>query len=410
MLTVVAVITLIAWAIQMVRSRFLNPASYVAAAVIFYGLLPSLIIYSGVVEPQTLVYQRYFAIFRDVGPAVLLEVVAVWACIGGGALHTLVRGSNRVRGDSASPVVLPGISFLNVAYVGYIALAATLFAVNLPKYGLNKAVVIASAPLHYQFLAVSICIFATLLLIKTRLQWQLFAACGVVFLGYCLITDERDFVLYGIVGVVALTTTRQLKIDPWLIGCGVTLLLALNVILGSARAESDFLAEFASGSVSLIDFLVTSSPLFTYSNGGSTFIESIARAFGFGGGTQSLSDQFVGIVSEGGGSGYGFSLVAESYLNGGMLTVVLFLAGGCVVLNTLRYRLDTSITARFYYVLLLVLAVNAIRNDSQGLVSGLLFGSVFYGLLRLGSALLAKDEDNRPASDTSTRESIDAPR
>lgn len=333
--------------------------------------------------------QVYFGtVLAEVPAAAVGFAVAV---AGMCAADLLMR--QRATFDRAAPRTLTRIYVvLPIVYLVLALYGAAVLAMSAPALlaaGTKTSAIAIAGPFHYQYLLLQLAVVSTFHISRqTRLQTVLWNANFAVYLTYCLVTSERDFLFV----VAALLVHREI-VNNQTRGWRIIVLAVAGLLLGSwlfayrASTETDLAAVLNQGSVLFVDSYVHSwVPQTMPFELGGTYLSSALGALPLlGVESTPLSQWLQSTYAPGGTSGYGFSMTGEAYFNFGYLGVfaVMLLAG-----LAQRYainRADRSDWWGYAGIYLTIVWLYAIRGDSTQVFSSLTYGALFFVLLRLAS-------------------------
>lgn len=253
--------------------------------------------------------------------------------------------------------------------------------------GGSKREKISVMPGHYTVLLLQACLlagyFATYSSVKLR---RLYYANALVYLIYCLLTSERDFLLLILSISVhrLLLSGRVISARTMLAGAA---LIAFGAFLFTLRSHQAFAATAVlnQGSLLFVDTyvisLVPTTVPFAY---GATYLSSFHNVLPFGigsNGNPTLSQWLVNTYAPGSSTGYGFSLSAEAYLNFGLLAVPVVYGLIAAVQRVLVNRTDRSLGGSYASIFFLFYFLYAVRGESVQLLKAAVYAAVVFAVL-----------------------------
>lgn len=227
----------------------------------------------------------------------------------------------------------------------------------------------------------------------SKLYWTNFA----VYLIYCVVIGERDFIfpLFSIFIIKSIVETKKhaaLK----LIGGGAALAgLATAIFFLRDTTQESFnpiAAILSQGSILFVNTYVLKifegGRAFFYGETYWNSLLNLAPSWIYQTDYNNL-DWFKNQYAAASDSGYGFALDAEGYMNFGLIGVCasFFLIG--LFLKILIANFHKSEFARYMTLFSVGFIMYALRNDSLALFKGLLYGAIIYLALNTGSYILA---------------------
>ncbi|MEV4489508.1 O-antigen polysaccharide polymerase Wzy [Micromonospora coxensis] len=364
--------------VLLARSGSRDGLGYLILYVAFFGLGPAV--------NHVLGSEIYGGIVPDKIPQATLGVALAIAgmFVVGLVLPARRAAADRARLTDSSPPPLLTLAFWVLA--GY---AVALLALRGPAMlsGDKLLRIDVAGPWHYPYLLLQIFACSTYFMAVTsrsgRIAYWANFAC---YTAYCLATNERDFIYVAF----ALLLHRQLfRTRGVTLRVGVTGALCLlgAAYLTSVRSGQQLGVQQAlnEGSVLTVDTTVMSLvPFVVPHTHGATFWHSVtALVPGLDGVPPALADWFVGHVAAGSGSGYGFTLTGEAYLNFGMVGIPILFGLLAAAARLLMNRVDRGHFTAYLSMLFVVSLMYNIRGESRALLATLVYGLIFYGLLQL---------------------------
>jgi hypothetical protein len=274
---------------------------------------------------------------------------------------------------------------------------------------------------HYQYLLLEIFAMALYgLARRTRFTHTVFWVNAGLYVAYCLVTSERDFIFVGFALLIQWQLLSRGARSGRLILAGIA-----GVVLASVLATLRENLEFSvtqtlnMGSIPFVDTFVMAlveggEPL----RHGSTYLDAVVGMLPTRSPDQVPLDQWlVSLYAPGSSGGYGFSLSGEAYLNFGLvgIPVVFFLVG--LGLRAVVNRCDRSDFSAYLTVVVFFAVLSALRGDSAQLLTTVAYGVLFFALVHTVSSRVENDEGeadpgppgpgNRPARVDGRRRSPD---
>ncbi|HET7475465.1 MAG TPA: O-antigen polysaccharide polymerase Wzy [Dermatophilaceae bacterium] len=238
---------------------------------------------------------------------------------------------------------------------------------------------------HYVYLLAELAaVSAFFMLRRDRLGYQLWIANACVYVAYCLITFERDFlfVFFSVFLHYQLFSRKHSK--PGRLVLAGLASAAVATVLFAQRGDSEVSVAglLNQGSVLFVDtFVMSLVPVQLAFASGTTYVSalaSVAPSWLYDSKHVGLSEWLVGIYAPGSPSGYGFSLTGEAYLNFGYYGIFgAFLVLG-LVLGGLSRRFARSDWASYASVYYATIFMYAIRGDSEQVLKSMLYGGLFF--------------------------------
>lgn len=262
----------------------------------------------------------------------------------------------------------------------------------------NKLVLIGLAgPGHRIFLLIEICAVSTYFLsTRTRLLRCLWSLNAVVYVAYCLVSAERDFifVLFSVfLHRQILVSGRGLSRSVVVVGLGS--IIAASLLFARRAGEAlDLAGVLNQGSLLFVDtFVIGWVPRHVDYAYGETYVQAIATlppSWIHRSDIPSLSEWLVSLYAPGSSGGYGFSLSAEAYLNFGLVGIYpVFLLLG-LTQRAIVNRFGRSEWCTFFSVFMLAAVLYAIRGDSSQLIKLMIYGAVFFAAIYMTSSRSAR--------------------
>ncbi|WP_439902415.1 O-antigen polysaccharide polymerase Wzy [Microbacterium azadirachtae] len=380
-----------------VRRHSVSPLLFPTLYFIYFSGGPAMVYYSG--------GEIYVGTVTEYIPAVLRGfaiALAGWAAAD--FLFTILRlNQTETSALARSQRALPQWRSwtFNLALVALAAYGAIVGVRVMIGTGLifNKDVAISVAgSFHYTYM-----LWASLVLCWTLSGWRsgrgvraLILIAWVVFLFYCLVTGERDFILIAYVLSVHLFLWRGRRRTAFLLALGGILAIFLGSAIFAGRSGKAFTLESVlnQGSTLFVDTFVYRLVDSGESHPVDTWISALVHQYPtvYGPLSQWFSAEFLGTQSRGGA--YGFSMTAEGYLNGGYVGIfVLYFILGFVQLWAFN-RAWRSASWLALSVSIMYLSIYSIRGELYALVSACFQAVVVAIIFRLGRGRIATVDDD----------------
>jgi hypothetical protein len=253
---------------------------------------------------------------------------------------------------------------------------------------------------------------------RTRAGRTAYIANLIIYVAYCLITTERDFIFV----LFSLALHRQLFhtvriLRAAALGGGLLLFATLLFAIrsGGTVGTTEILNQ---GSLLFVDtFIMELAPLgvpFLY---GASYLGALGGLVpGLGGMSQSLSGWLVDTYAPGSGSGYGFSLTGEAYLNFGMAGIPIMFALFTALHRLLVNRVDRSQLWGYMSILYTTAWMYAFRGESLAFLKTVVVGLILYLAVQTAWSKSSKKEGSSapgrrlgtPIHTNTGRSSVDA--
>ena len=376
----------------LLRSGRRDVLVYIAAYSAFFGLGPSINFALG--------EEIYFGIVTEyIDTASLGLLLAFLSMLVVGVFIPIRRGAlDRTRIDHPENR-LPLLAPLLLALALY---AAVILLWRGPAMlAGNKLDRIALAgPWHYEFLLLETLACSLYFAARsTRLGTLAYAVNMACYIGYCLMTNERDFIfaLFSILLHGQLFSRRAMSLRLGLVGAagivGATWLASIR----SAGAGTGVTRALNEGTLAFTDtyvmYLVPRHIPFEY---GGTYWDAVVAVLPIGP-QYALAQWLVDIYSPGYPGGWGFSLTAEAYLNFGLIGIPVVFG---LLTAMQRFLVNRADRGHFWLYASIVFTVHWMynfRGESFALVKTLVYAAVLYGVLYLSGKV------RRPAPVRRTR-------
>lgn len=359
-----------------VRSKGRDLLVYVMAFYLYFAFGPiinrllGLDIYRGILEEQ-------------IGPAVAIMTLAL--C---GMLTVAVLVPPRFPSTGHDFTAGRKYPLLTLFIVALSAYALTMLVLVGPStMGLDKHGVIATIgpQLHYSYLTLQFYAVAAYLLVDRQSATHVaYWANVLLFVGYCMMTGERDFIFAVgavIVGRFAAGRSR-ISARHVILAAGAVWIATTMFAQRMSDTTVDLGVVLNQGSILFIDSSVASLvPDYVPFMGGWSYLNSafaLLPSFIYDNQFY-LLDWFVQQFAPGSRSGYGFSLSAEAYLNFGYLGVPIVFASIALIHRWVTNRMDRHPILAAVAVLYTGWLLYAFRGDSLQLFKGVAYGIVVLG-------------------------------
>ncbi|MET0237946.1 MAG: O-antigen polysaccharide polymerase Wzy [Kibdelosporangium sp.] len=257
---------------------------------------------------------------------------------------------------------------------------------------------------HYPYLLMETFALALYVIAqRTRFTRNLYLANAAVYLVYCLVTTERDFIFVGFALLIQRQLFRRGVRSGRLILFGtVSVVLASGLATVRENLEFGVTQTLNQGSVLFVDSFVMNAVPGTYPYRlGQTYLDAVTSVLQLSWSDRlPLDEWLVSLYTPGWTGGYGFSLTAEAYLNFGMLGIPVVFALIGLGVRSLVNRCDQSDLAAYLTVLAIAGLLNALRGDSAQLLKIVVYGTVFFAVLHVVSSATETRHLRRAASKT----------
>ena len=273
--------------------------------------------------------------------------------------------------------------FLNFVTLSFVAINLSIV------WGGQKGALIARYPIyllwHYNFLLFWNFFLAFMLALNYWERNQLFFANVSGYVLYCLLTNERDFLLVLLAVLAFRNNKKKLPLSVLLL---VTIaMIGLFLLLFSLRFSEDSSRSLLDlylgqgGNLHIITNLMVWRDSWLELYYGSTYIQSIFNlvpSFVYREGIP-LTEWFVQEFAPDSKSGYGFTLEGEAYLNFGILGVPFFFyLYGKMLMLIYASKLRGSLLGNYMYYFCFIFVVYTLRGDSLMLFKGLSYALGFF--------------------------------
>lgn len=391
--TLISIYTLLALALvvlKLAKSRSSDPIGYILLFYFFFGFGP--------VVNYLFDLPIYFGIVTENIPQASLIMLTGMASFGlphifGKDPELKIPEHTKERHNwEALKIAL----FLSCAY------GALKIALMLPMRfaGSSKIAMInvALPQLHYVYLLLQMYFCAFYFSVEERKGLKKYYWANVaVYVLYCLVVTERDFIFPVISILIMRALTKGKKIPLWKMaaaGGSLALFGTLIFFLRDKHQESTGIiaATLSQGSILFINTFV----LKVFQNGheffyGETFLNSVANllpSWVYKTDYNNLA-WFKNLYAAASDSGYGFALDAEGYINFGLPGVVLVFGFIALYWKILLSKFSQSEFYRYLSLFSVGFVMYSIRNDSLALIKGILYAVIIYLAINTGSYLLS---------------------
>ncbi|MGB2569150.1 O-antigen polysaccharide polymerase Wzy [Micromonospora citrea] len=283
--------------------------------------------------------------------------------------------------------------FLFLALAGY-ALVVIISRGTAGFSGSKLERIQQSGPWHYDFLLAQIlCCALYFTATMTRFgkvtYWINFAC----YVTYCLLTEERDFIFVAFSILLHVHLFRHRPMSVRLLAAGSAGAIGAVVLAGlrgnPLAVEGDLISRLLNeGSTLFPDtFVMAAVPDVTPFAYGETYMRSLASLVP-GAPSHSLGVWLVEEYNAGSASGYGFSLVAEAYLNFGFVGIPVLFALLTVVQRRLISVVDRGHCYAYASVLFTVTWMYNFRGESLAFLKTALYGAILFAVVWLFSTAI----------------------
>jgi oligosaccharide repeat unit polymerase len=376
----------------LLRSGRRDVLVYVTAYCAFFGLGPSINFALG--------KEIYFGIVTEyIGAASFGLLLACLSMLVVGVLIPIRRDAlDRARIDHPESR-LPLLAPLLLALALY-AMAILLWHGPAMLAGNKLDRIALAGPWHYKFLLIETLACSLYFAARsTRLGTFAYAVNLACYVGYCLATNERDFIftLFSILLHGQLFSRRAMSLRLSLIGAagivGATWLASVR----SAGAGMGITRALNEGTLAFTDtyvmYLVPRQVPFEY---GATYWDAVVAVLPIGP-QYALAQWLVDTYLPGYSGGWGFSLTAEAYLNFGLIGIPIVFGLLTAMQRFLVNRADRSNFWLYASIVFTVHWMYNFRGESFALVKTLVYAVLLYGVLYLSGKV------RRPAPVRRTR-------
>ncbi|RKR91334.1 O-antigen polysaccharide polymerase Wzy-like protein [Micromonospora pisi] len=366
----------------LLRSGRRDVLPYLAGYFAFFGLGPAV--------NYALGRDIYYGIVTDrIGAASFGLLLGLLGMLLVGVLLPVRRGAlDRTRLDDAAHP-LPLVAPLLLGLAGY-ALAIMVWHGPAMLAGNKLDRITLAGPWHYDYLLLQTMACSLYFAARsTRLGTIAYATNIACYVGYCLVTNERDFLfaLFAVLLHVQIFRRRAMSLRLALIGgTGIVVATYLASIRspGVGEGTTRLLNE---GTVTFPDtYVMNLVPDQMPHRYGETYWDALLGVLPIGQ-QYALAQWLVDLYAPGSPGGYGFSLAAEAYLNFGMAGIPLVFVALTVVQRLLARRVDQGDFYLYASMLFTITWMYNFRGESFALVKTLVYGAVLYGGLHLSGTL-----------------------
>jgi hypothetical protein len=284
----------------------------------------------------------------------------------------------------------PAVTVLHFVLSGYVIYQFISFGGALTGLGKGEKVA-AAGPYHYDYLLIAMLASAFFFIsMRTKLGRSLFWIHLATYIAYCLLTNERDFIFVFISLFLHFRLFRE-KASMWapLLAGGGLLAVATYLFASRAGESTDIAQALNQGSLLFVDsYIVERYPDLLQFRWGETYLNAIASIAPswLVTPTPSLADELVLSYAPGSGSGYGFSLTAEAYMNFGLAGVLVVFFGLAVAQQFLVNRCDHSLFWAYASIAFTIAWMYAIRGESLHLAKICFDAVLLYGVVSVTSS------------------------
>lgn len=308
-----------------------------------------------------------------------------------------------------------GYDILPLVFVVLIVYACWILATAYPMLlsGNKNEQIAAAGPGHYVYLLIAQSAVSLYFVARrtTFVHWLWAINLGVYVL-YCLLTSERDF-LFALFALVIhrdlLANKRRTIALPGLAVGGV--IVGSLLFAGRANEQLDIAGVFNQGSILFVDtFLMQEIPAHIPFEWGATYGQAFVGLLPhwlIDTGRLPLDQWLVNLYAPSSGSGYGFSLTAEAYMNFGLVGIPVMTFLLALAHRWLVNRADCGNWYAFFSVYSTMVWMFAMRGDFSQIVKSLLYGMLFFGAVYVISTKRRPNATNpeldRPATTVHTK-------
>ncbi len=312
---------------------------------------------------------------------------------------------------------MPALGFILVVFIGYTVYV--LLDVGPDVWGQEKGQRIALGPgFHYQYLLLQMFIISLYFHVKQlKGIWPLYIINFVLYVAYCLIFAERDFI-FLIISLVLhgnlLKNTKVNRKQDLVYMALVPLLIVVAILIAGLRrggmGDSVFADAFNEGSIlfivtTILEWIDKGVVGFAY---GQTYLNSLLNLLpGMFVSHRNelffLSSWFANRYAPGGSAYYGFSLGAEAYLNFGYWGIPMMFTLFTLLQRWSLNRIGTHPFYLYFSVFFVSFSMYSLRNDSLALISGMFYASLFFFGVYFLSELIAPRRRRRVRIDPPVR-------
>ncbi|MEV2241600.1 O-antigen polysaccharide polymerase Wzy [Micromonospora sp. NPDC049891] len=370
-------------AVLIVKSGRRDILPYLAAYFAFFGFGPIVnfalgnSIYSGAVRSEIGM--------AAVGGLLALSgmlVVGLWVRVRRTALDR-----SKISGEGRRYHLLP---FMFLGLAGYTTIAILQYGL-LGFSGDKIQRIQQSGPWHYQLLLVQmLCCSFYFAAVATRFGKVSYWANFSCYVAYCLLTNERDFIFVVFSILLHVQLFRPRPMSARMIAAGAAAIVGA-VFLASYRdrplsSEGGAISQALNeGSTIFPDtFIMAAVPGTIPFAHGETYLRSAIMLLP-GVPSDSLSAWLVEQYSADSASGYGFSLVAEAYLNFGMVGIPIVFALLALLQRYLVRRVDRGHFFAYASIVLTITWMYNFRGESLAVLKTAMYALLLYGVVHLFS-------------------------
>jgi hypothetical protein len=265
----------------------------------------------------------------------------------------------------------------------------------------NQKIELLGASMHYGYLLIQFCLLSFYFLARnSSLTYRLYSINFLLYVVYCLLFEERDFILILVSIIIHRLTVGELRLNWKLVVFAVSLIYGATYVFVSRQGGERVVVEDVLNQGSLL-FVNTTilhwkdvyAVPFEY---GSTYAHSLLNLLPswIYQSEFSLPQWFRSIYAPGGDSGYGFSADAEAYLNFGYLGVFFVFAALALVQRGLCIRFDRHPFFAYMSVYFTAWLMYALRNDSVALVRGAFVASIVFAIVYFSPTVVLRSRAN----------------
>jgi hypothetical protein len=251
----------------------------------------------------------------------------------------------------------------------------------------SKSATVASSAgdFHYQFLLAQLIVMCTFRAIRPGLSRAMFAANATCYVAYCLCFGERDFLIVGIAVLAFAACRSRAEISSGRFLTIAVVVLTASTAIATIRGGDPFedTTPVASRFLNEGSLLFVNSVVLEWNALEGTRLEGSSYALAIrnviwpanNAKADGLLEWFKARYAPGSGSGYGFALDAEAYLNFGLPGVVVVFFGLGVTIALLAGAARQSAFALSIATFITASVMYGFRNDSLTLMKAVAVGA-----------------------------------
>lgn len=248
----------------------------------------------------------------------------------------------------------------------------------------------AAGPLHATYLTVQLCAACLYFAVSSTPRGkQAFWINMAVYVTYCLLTQERDFIFVAFSFMLHVQLFRPKPMGGKLVVAGIASALSatalLNLRSGDGLGPEQVLNQ---GSVLFVDtFVMHIVPAGRDYLLGSSYVDALlsispTKVFAD---PSSLTNWLAYTYAPGAPGGYGFSLTAEAYMNFGLFGIPVVFGCMALVQRLLLARIKNRQLGAYMSMLYAIIWMYTIRGESVVVVRMLTYGLILFALVHVTS-------------------------